>query len=203
MKKLFILIVAIALAMTVRAQSEWNIGPKLGLNLSNVSNTYDNKTKLGLHFGAFVEYKLDSRWAVQSELIYSRQGYRQKDVTIGEGNSKEKVKGRLRLNYLNIPMMAKFYIFDGFNVEAGPQIGILLNGKSKIKMGDTEEKESFKVGNALDLSLGLGVGYELGMGIFASARYNFALTNAIDKDVVGDGNKNHVFQISFGWKIKM
>ena len=191
MKKLLFIFMAVALVGTAKAQSEFSIGPKVGFNITNISHADGSKNKPSIFFGGFAQYKFNDKWAIQPELLYSRQGYRVKE----DGD-----KAKLRMNYLNLPILAKYYIADGFSVEAGPQLGFLLNGKVKSDIDGVETKVKFKEGNGVDLSLAVGLGYEFNNGLLLSARYNFGLTNAIDKDFVDTANKNHVFQVSVGWK---
>jgi len=57
-----------------------------------------------------------------------------------DGDSNNNVK----LNYLNIPVLAKYYITDAFSVEAGPQIGLLLSAKSRGEdIGDLYKSSDF------------------------------------------------------------
>ena len=51
--------------------------------------------------------------AIQPELVYSRQGAR--DKVNGD-------KLKLRANYLNIPVLAKLYVLDELSVDLGPEV---------------------------------------------------------------------------------
>lgn len=189
MKKLCFLILAVVLTVGAKAQTDITIGPKGGFNLTNISNVNDSRNKLSFHVGGFAEFRFTELFALQPELIYSRQGLRMKKDDAGW-------KSRYRVNYLNIPVMAKFYVYDGLSVDVGPQFGVALNGKVKAKNDGTTVKRKIDDLNHFDMSLGLGVSYKLDMGFVVSARYNFGLTNVISD--IGT-NKNHVFQLSAGW----
>lgn len=194
MKKLLLVFVAVLAFAGLKAQNI-TIGPKVGFNVTNISHVDDSKNKLSLNLGAFAEFKLNDMFAIQPELIYSRQGFRDKDGGM-------KYKGRV--NYLNIPVLAKLYIIkplENFSIDLGPQFGFALNGKSVVKHDGTTVKEKMDHLNTFDLSLALGVSYNFDMGLMLSARYNFGLTNVFDKDAVGTRNKNHVFQLSAGWRL--
>lgn len=116
---------------------------------------------------------------------------------MGENNAKVQA----RVNYLNIPVLARLYVWDKFTVDLGPQLGFALNAKARIKEGDTKVKSKIDDLNTVDLSLAMGVSYEFDMGLLVSARYNLGLTNVFDKDAVGSTNKNRVFQLSVGYKL--
>lgn len=190
MKKLFLLAAAIMLIGGVKAQSEITVGPKFGWNITNISNAESAKNKMSIHLGAFAEFKFNDFFAVQPELLYSRQGFRQKS-----GDWKEK----MRVNYLNIPVLAKLYVLKDLSVDLGPQFGFALNGKRKWKDGGSTYKKKITDLNTFDLSLAVGISYEY-ESFMLSTRYNFGITNVWDKDIVGENNKNHVFQLSVGYR---
>lgn len=54
MKKLFLLVALVAAAFVSKAQ-EITIGPKVGMNVTNISNIDDSKNKVSIHVGAFAE----------------------------------------------------------------------------------------------------------------------------------------------------
>ena len=82
-------------------------------------------------------------------------------------------------------------------------MGLALNAKYVEKVGDATTKVKMHNLNTVGLSLAVGASYELDMGLMFSARYNIGLTNVFDKDIVGESNKNHVFQLSVGYKLNL
>lgn len=120
-----------------------------------------------------------------------------------------------KLNYINVPIMAKYFITDNFAVEAGPYVGFLAsaNSKGSVKAaGMTEEfDEDIKDElNSVDFGLGLGASFNMESGFFVGARYNLGLST-IEKDYTENvgGNqitveaadiKNGVIQVSVGYK---
>lgn len=196
MKRVLLLIVAVAFFGSVKAQSDFNLGPKLGLNVTNLTN-FDMNNKASIHIGGFANVKFTDFVGMQVELLYSRQGARDKFHN-GDG---KKVKNMVRVNYLNIPVLARLNVWDKLNVEVGPQLEFALNGKYVEKVGDATTKIKMHNLNTVGLSLAVGASYELDMGMIFSARYNIGLTNVFDKDIVRRSSKNHVFQLSVGYKL--
>lgn len=142
-------------------------GIKAGLNVSNFTGyAEDIKTLAGFHVGGFAEIKIANKWGIQPEFLFSTQG-----TTIEgyDGNSNTNVK----LNYLNIPVLAKYYFTDAFSVEVGPQFGLLLTAKSK---GEDIE-DLFK---SSDFGLNLGCGYNLTENFALGLRYTIGLSNISD-----------------------
>jgi hypothetical protein len=181
-KKLWIAVIAIGIAGTVNAQ-DVKLGAKIGMNVSSVnekgSNSLDSKT--GWVLGATAEVSLTEKFSLQPELLFSQQGGR------SEGNF------TLDLNYITLPVMAKYYIAKGFSLEAGPQFSFLVKDQLISETGDQTadiDAENF------DFSANLGLGYKLDNGIFFQTRYNLGLTN-FDKN---PDVKNGVFQMSLGYQ---
>lgn len=197
MKKLLLsLIAGIAFLGSVKAQSEFTFGPKVGLNVSNITHSHgDNKASI--HAGMFAEARFTDWLGVQAEILYSRQGWRDKVDIDGDKD----VKAKYRVNYLNIPILARFYVWDGLSVDLGPQLGIALNAKEKYKHGGSTVKDKIHNLNTLEVSFAMGLSYEFNRGLILSARYNLGLSNVFDKDDFGADNKNHVFQLGLAYRL--
>jgi outer membrane translocation and assembly module TamA len=66
-------------------------------------------------------------------------------------------------------------MFDnGFRIEAGPQVGFLINAKSKSSNVSVNVKDNFKKTN---FSIPVGLGYLTSSGLGFDARYNFGISN--------------------------
>lgn len=162
--------------------STMSFGVKGGLNVASLSNSDDAKSLIGFHVGGFGEFMLTEQFAIQPEVMFSTQG------ASYDG-------GDLKLNYINIPVMAKFYVTEAISVEAGPQIGFLMTAE------DTDGEDVKDQANSTDFGVGFGVAYNLTENMFLGARYTIGL-NDIQKDLAPgeDGMQNGVLQASFGYK---
>jgi len=111
------------------------------------------------------------------------------------------VKTTWNNDYINIPILAKYYIVDGFSVEAGPQVGFLVKSEGKIESGNSsvknDTKDDFK---STDFGLGFGLAYDLPVGMFVNARYNLGLSDIRNNTSSGDAIKNNVIQVGIGYK---
>jgi len=201
MKKILLSVAAIMALGTLEAQ-EINFGAKAGLNLTTLTGDgmEDATAKAGFHAGLVAEFKLMDNLAIQPELLYSAQGSKQEYSE--DGDSFEIVQ---KLNYLTLPIMAKYYVFEGFSLEAGPQISYLLSADEEYeeKVDGDSYSESADIKDELkpiDFGINGGVGYELPMGLFAQARYTVGLTNIIDGESDDFDWKNAGFQLSVGYK---
>jgi hypothetical protein len=201
MKKLMLTAVAVITFAFSNAQ-ETRIGIKGGVNLTSINGYGTQSTsRVGFQVGGFAEIKISDKFAIQPELLLSTQGRCTEISGSGFGFRSKEKSG---LVYLNIPVMAKFYVVDKFSIEAGPQIRFLLGAKSKWEVtsengtfsGNDDVKSSY---DDLDLGVNLGAGYDFTKDLSVGFRYNLSLTS-YGKSL--DGNKiyNSVYLLSVGYK---
>lgn len=197
MKKVILAAFVVGSFTTAFAQQQVKFGPKAGVNFANVSGYDNSEMKTGFHVGAVAEIKFNEKFSVQPEVVYSAQGakYTQSFPILGT------IETSLNNDYINIPVMAKYYIVDGFSVEAGPQVGFLMKSESKVEGSNgsvtTDTKEDFK---STDFGVNFGLAYDLPMGLFVNARYNLGLSDIRENTNNGDAVKNNVIQVGIGYK---
>ncbi|MDR6762770.1 opacity protein-like surface antigen [Flavobacterium sp. 2755] len=191
MKKVILTTMAI-LAFGFANAQKTRFGVKGGLNVSTLTGEYEDDTKslIGFHVGGFAEIKVIERLAIQPELLFSAQGARFEGI----GNDKYDAK----LNYLNIPVLAKFYITKQFTVEAGPQIGFLLSAKIEGE----DAKDFYK---SADFGFNFGAGYNFTDNFSAGIRYTVGLSGVYDNDNEDledyiDSSKNSNLALFVGYK---
>src|SRR5690606_10304231 len=189
MKKITLTLLGlVAFSTSALAQQEVKFGPKAGVNFANLSGADDSEMKTGFHVGAVVEIKFNEKFSVQPEVLYSAQGA--SFNALG-------VDGEIKNDYINVPIMAKYYIVEGFSVELGPQIGFLMKSETEVGNITNDSKDFYK---STDFGLNFGLAYDLPMGLFVGARYNLGLSDIRENTNVGDTTKNGVIQVSVGYK---
>lgn len=204
MKKV-ILCGAIALFGFLSANAqEVKFGVKAGVNLATIGgDVEDADGRTSFHVGGVAEIMISNKFSVQPELLYSAQGL-QSEYTETFFGSDVKFEEKLKLDYINLPIMAKYYVAEGLSIEAGPQVGFLISAESEIEAsseGDSENqtqdvKDGFK---SIDFAAGIGLGYKLDSGLNFSARYTLGLAN-IAEDAGDDFSiQNNVLQVSLGY----
>ncbi len=215
MKKVLLSAVALFAFGFANAQ-QFKFGVKAGLNLATLKGSAVNSDvtmKAGLHAGGLLEIKFTDKLALQPELLYSMQGAKVVD-TGTEAGITFKDEFKRNLDYINIPIVLKYYPVGGFFLEGGPQAGFLISAKSKNTFtettaggtvthisSDTDVKDQYK---SVDFSFNLGLGYDFTPNFFAGARYNLGLTN-IENQKGNNGAyeadiKNGVLSFSLGYK---
>ena len=210
--------IALLIALTIFGLTQanaQNFGFKGGYNYSSFNGDVakDNTLKglSGFYVGALLELPLGDVISLQPEVIYSRQGAAwEKDYNVpilGKGN----LKNDLRLDYLNIPVMAKVNLGPLF-LQGGVQFGFLV-GKPEtsstvngLRVTEQVEKDAYA---SFDFGVGAGLGVNLNQHLFIEARYTHSLTNALDPDnnslknarISDDNNfKNAVLSVGLGVK---
>ena len=135
MKKIVLAAIAVMGFGFANAQ-DIKFGIKGGINLSTFTGDIeDASSKVGFQAGGFAELKLSDKFSIQPEVLYSLQGAKFKET--GDSYS---YKENINASYLNVPVLAKYYVIDKLSVEAGPQIGFLLSAKSKWESVEGGEK---------------------------------------------------------------
>lgn len=197
MKKMYFAAIAVVGFSAIgMAQQQVKFGPKAGVNFANLSGTNDSEMKIGFHVGAVAEIKFNDKFSIQPELLYSSQGAKYTSLIIPNGTLDHKLNN----DYINIPIMAKYYIVEGFSVELGPQIGFLVKSEEKVEGSNfsktVDSKDFYK---STEFGIGVGLAYDLPMGLFVNGRYNLGLSD-IRENTGGDAVKNAVIQIGVGYK---
>ena len=194
MKKMFLTAAMMLASVATFAQNavgQITIQPKVGLNIANVTDADDADARIVLAAGAVFEYGVTDMFGVSAGLVYFMQGYK-----FSEGN----VDTTVKLDYLNVPILANVYVAPGLAVKLGVQPGFKLSSKVKMEgSGISIEGESDDDGvKGFDLAIPVGVSYQY-QNIVLDARYNWGVTKVFD-DV---DSKNSVFQITLGYKFAL
>ncbi len=191
MKKIFSLaLVAMLVGGTAFAQhsaQKVSFGLKGGLNVSTLNNSKDNgtdfKTKLGFNAGALAHIHLAPQLGLQPEIYYSAQGAK---YDVGS------TEGKVKLGYINVPVMIQYMFDNGFRLQAGPQVGFLINAKNEIGSVESDIKDNLK---KVDFGITAGLSFvEPSSGVGIDARYNLGLSDINDVDP-GYKTTNRGFQV--------
>ena len=198
MKKLLIIAIGFLAAGTVQAQNV-SFGIKGGGNLSNIvksgDSNYKSDYKPGFHAGLTMEIGLGNTFAFAPELMYSEKGYK----TDAFGGTFTQTT-----NWIDIPILAKFYAGPAFNVFLGPQVSFLTNTTNKYE-GIVNEQQTIDEGSdTFKKSIAggvIGAGFDITPKIGISARYalDFQKTDE-NGNTSTPAFKNQVIQAGLGFK---
>jgi hypothetical protein len=184
MKRLGLFFSLFLIASMSNAQIQY--GVKVGLNLSDVViNNYSNpdvepgyEVKPGLHAGIFASADGDNNFGLSAEVLYSNKGVN--------------ALNRVNLHYVTVPILLRYHLNENWFVEIGPEIGYLVNAKSKY--GNLNSIWN----NKLDLGLDAGLQYQLNK-LYLGLRFNAGFTSVIRSEansLTGIKYLNRVGQLS-------
>lgn len=175
MKKLIIVFTLSLFSVAAFGQAKVAIGLKAGANFAN-TNSLGSESITAFHGGLFGMVKV-SKFGIQPEILFSKQG-----------------EDRVNLHYVNIPVMLKYYLPLGLNLQAGPQFGTLLKAEDG---SGTDIKDGLK--NS-DISAVIGAGWDAPFGLQFTARYVLGLSDV--NDTAGNPEvKNRTFQLAIGYSL--
>lgn len=176
------------------AVGSFSLQPKVGVNIANVTNGDGTDSRVGVAAGAEFEYQASDMLGISFGALYSMQGCKGNIYDDDLGSADATVK----LDYINIPILANVYVAKGFAVKVGIQPGFKVSSKMSAKVGGvsaTADADGFK---SVDFSIPLGLSYEFN-NFVVDGRYNFGCTKLIDDS----DSKNSVFQISLGYRFDL
>lgn len=198
MKKIVLSLIAASAAIlagtsTASAQNfDWvegfSWGPKAGLNVTTMSNS-DLGAKVSFTAGMFAQVRTADWFALSLEALYSRQGGIDKHTEAGID-----IKNKIKTEYLNVPLLANFYVTRGLALKTGVQVGFCLGARQVIETGGVTTKHGIAGDfHTADVSIPVGISYDLGR-LVLDARYNFGVSHAMKTT----SSRNNVFQFTAG-----
>lgn len=198
MKKITLILIALALFTGLNAQVRWGI--KAGGNISKVSMKVDSEkvngigTRFGFHFGGVMEYSFDPSFAIQPELLFMNNG-----SSIKEGEE----KGNIKLNQIQVPINLKYKVGTDdlkFFATAGPYFSYILSAKLGVENDMTSvDINLYSNGSEmkrLDFGVGAGIGVEVRKTTFGLG-YQYGIANLTGTD--NASFKLGTFQFSVGY----
>lgn len=207
MKKLTISAFFILFVLAVRAQ-EFSSGPsfgiKAGVGFSNIIKSeapdFKSHVKSGLYGGFFVDLPVFESLSFAPELLYSQKGYQTSGTLLGDAYDY-----KVSTNFIEVPLLAKFWLAEGLHVSIGPQVSFLVSTTESFKSGTETFRQTVTEKNK-DLKKSLfggvlGLSYEVLDKLGVQARYSldFQKNNANGTTEV-PVYKNQVFQLGLTYR---
>jgi Outer membrane protein beta-barrel domain len=196
-----------AFSQTSTYSSNFKFGVKGGVNFSNLytDNVEDNNVLTGFNAGIFAKVPITESFALQPELLYATKG-----AELKYNNDFVNGTATFRLNYIELPVLLVLNLTKNFNIQAGPYVAYLVDGKAtndaQGTLFDIENNLKNEDYNKFDTGLALGLGYDadqIGFGV----RYNYGLQKVgKERSFLGtnytfpDG-KNSVINLYFSYSI--
>lgn len=205
------LMVATLSASAQNEVGQFTLKPMVGLNLASMTKADNSKMRVGVAAGVEGEYGVAENFGITAGLLYSMQGVKQSgNATVNIpvfGNVAFTGDQTLKLDYLNIPILANYYIVKGLAVKAGVQPGFCVSKKMALKGTatnngnrlDIDSNEKIEDGiKAFQFAIPVGLSYEY-EGFVFDARYNIYATKAMKTT----DSRHSLFTISLGYKFAL
>jgi len=211
----------LAVSSKLFAQSV-KFGVKAGLNEST-ADVGETTTKIsnlsGLNAGAFAEFEF-GKISLQPGLYFTQKGYNSKTSIIvpypqGPTNGSFNATGRIRLNYLQLPVNVLYNITvkpGKIFLGGGPYYGYALSGNNKGTVttvtpdGTFNNSQNANIAfggesgeSRSDFGLNAVAGFKFKNGLLFSVNYEYGLTN-VYKSQYSPTDKNRVLSLSAGYQ---
>ena len=144
------------------------------------------------------EYGITEKFGLQFGLLYSMEGYKGKGIAVtGQGQQIGAyiADAKFNFDYLNIPILAQYYVVKGLAVKAGIQPAFNVRHKASVD-GNTTNIEGVK---SFNFSIPVGLSYEY-QNFVLDARYNIGVTKIYKE---ADQGRNSTFAITLGYKFAL
>lgn len=198
MKKTF-LMALMALFTSVASFAQQSVGsitvqPKIGINGANITDADNSDSRIGLVLGGEFEYRVSPIFSLSAGALYSMQGC--KGTAEDEDGNTGDVS--LKLDYINVPILANVYVVKGLAIKLGIQPGFNVRHKATATVSGVNVTTNLPGVKSVDFSIPIGVSYEFNRFVI-DGRYNLGVTKLID----GADSKHSVFQFTFGYKFSL
>ena len=195
------MMIAALMVATLSASAQNEVGqftlkPTVGMNIATMTKTTDSKVRVGMAAGVEAEYGVAEKFGISAGVLYSMQGVKSSENLLGAD-----VDYIYKLDYINIPILAQYYVVKGLAIKAGIQPGFKASAKAKASAGSNSISGDLEDVKGFALSIPFGVSYEYSSFVL-DARYNLGVTKAF-KDSWNTDSKNSWFMISLGYKFAL
>lgn len=188
----------------------------IGLIGGPTATKYANggRYKNGFFIGARYGYNLNSKWTINSNLVYQKTDAQNiskefRDVDYGFGSNKTTTTVTANsLHYIELPLYASYNLYGRHSLDFGGYIGYMFNSSSEIvevnESSFTDTRVSTKTGwgmndgmNALDAGIILGYNYRLNSNLRLGGRLNYGFTDITKNDFYQNNSFDNHFQLRF------
>ena len=201
-KTMFALVCMLMAAGTAMAQKTFTFGPKVGVDYTHRwGKNINDESALNFQAGVFIEYRFNSKFAIAPEVVFAthaRPKREWKDWWLSEEPTRD-ITSTYQTNYINIPVMFKYYVTKSLSIDLGPQLGLKVYDKCTDKWEDSNGHwdEKYNMSHrSVDFGLGLGATYNFSEKVFVQLRYTLGLLPLYEDSNARNGNA----QLSIGYR---
>ena len=171
-----LLLIFIQLSCFGQEEKKIQFGIKGGINLSNLYTSDASRSDMiaGFNLGVFDKLPVTGTLAIQPEFYVTTKG-----ASVTYNNLFIDGTAKFNLTYIEVPLLCVVSVTHLLNVQFGPYIGYLVDGKVKnvanVSLFNFEQNMNVNDYNRIDAGAVFGAGLDVG-AITMGARYNLGLT---------------------------
>ena len=195
MKKIMMIAAMMVAVLSANAQNEVGqvtLQPKVGMTIATITGAGDQKAKVGLAAGVEAEFGVAQNFSITAGALYSMEGCKYNDV-------------KFNFDYIDVPVLAQYYLAKGFAAKAGLQFGFNVRHKASYDGNSIDVNDYYKAlgfdtkVQSFNMSIPVGLSYEYESFVL-DARYNIGVSKIFKNTDEGRGS---VFMITVGYKFAL
>ena len=187
------------------SQKKFTFGPKIGVDFTHFwgKHTENIKGVFNYQAGVFFEYRFTDKFSIAPEAVFAAQGANEDlyDTNLNTNTIEKDGYTQYNTNYVNIPVMFKYYVIPSLSIDLGPQLGINVYSKKTYKdcdnLAGTEDLKDYT--KTVDVGVALGLTFNITEDVLVQGRYTLGLTKAFDTLDGRNGNNGNA-QIAIGYR---
>ena len=188
MKKILLIVLITFISSALYGQKKVRPGIKMGANYSTITNLgYDRQW--GLLLGGLVNIQFSDFYAMQPELLYSRQGAR----------SVKNAEKSVQIDYVSLGFTNKFFMMNDqkFHLLAGINLDFDFDDSLYKFVNNGFNDDIF----FFDVAFYGGLGYQFDIGLTCEARYKQGTIEVFTEDFFtgADNHLNSSFQFCLAY----
>ncbi len=188
---------------------------KFGIRLGGNANSWTNEfpalefegqfvfpddwsVAFGGHGGLYVNIRLSELVALEPGVFYTLKGT---GTILNTGGSD--IEGNVQSSYLDLPLLLRLYVADGFNIIIGSQFSYHLNSKFDFVVDGSTIIDAEDISDSIsefDFAPVLGLGYEFPNGINLNLTGDLGLLTVDAFDELSTFNRNIKFSVGFNFQ---
>lgn len=178
MFKYWIIIAFALVTISAQGQNKYFDGGIIGgLDVSQIDGDFiGGYNKVGLIFGGFVSRKFTDRINGRMELKFIQKG----KVKPFDPESGDESYLKVRLNYLQLPLMAEYMLNDKFSIDGGLGLGYLLVSGIYDEYGKFSDDDTPYEFNNAEIAMLIGANYYLNDNWRFNLRWSYSILPVAD-----------------------
>lgn len=159
--------VLLVLAFASAKAEGFRAGVRFGMDASQVDGDHlVGFNKAGLLAGLTLERMVSERTSLNMEMIFIQKG------SVKPTNPDDNTYYRMRLGYIEVPLLARWSATKKISLEAGPAFGVLVSSRENNELGTLNYAPAFQ---KMEYSFNTGLDYQLSEQWMVDARYSFSI----------------------------